>query len=386
MNIAFIPVRGGSKSIPLKNIKKICGKPLVYWGCRAACECKYVDKVYISTDSIAIKDTVLSFCKSNSKLFSKVDVVERSNESATDFASTELAMLEFAEKYIFDNIVLIQATSPLLSANDLNRGFEVLCEDGTDSVLSAVKQKRFIWNVNEDETATAINYDIYNRPRRQNFEGYYVENGAFYITSRKLLIQSQNRVSGKIRIAEMNVNSFDEIDEPSDFARIEKIMSEQIKNKNDFSKIKMVLTDCDGCLTDGGMYYSEKGDEIKKFCTRDGVAFSLLKSKGMLIGMITGENVELNRRRAIKLKLDFYIPGCQDKKEAIKVLCEENNIAPDCVLFIGDDLNDIGALNFVGISCCPANACSEVRAQVDYVSAAKGGEGVVREITETLFR
>ena len=110
MNIAFIPVRGGSKSIPLKNIKPICGKPLVYWTVKAACGSKYIDRVYVATDSEKIKETVEGFRNgSEAELFSKAIVIDRSAESASDTASTEFAMLEFAEKYEFDNIVLVQA-------------------------------------------------------------------------------------------------------------------------------------------------------------------------------------------------------------------------------------------------------------------------------------
>ena len=79
----------------------------------------------------------------------------------------------------------------------------------------------------------------------------------------------------------------------------------------------MLITDCDGCLTDGGMYYSENGDELKKFNTKDGMAFQLLKENGIITGLITGESVELNRRRAEKLHLDVYEQGCKNKFEKI---------------------------------------------------------------------
>ena len=100
MNIAFIPVRGGSRSIPLKNIKMMNGKPLVYWTVRAACNCKYIDKVYVSTDSKIIAETVNGFKNGiEAEQFFKMEVSSRSAESATDSASTESAMLEFAEQY-----------------------------------------------------------------------------------------------------------------------------------------------------------------------------------------------------------------------------------------------------------------------------------------------
>ena len=226
MNVAFIPVRGGSKSIPLKNIKPICGKPLVYWTVKAACECKYIDIVYVATDSDKIKEVSLRF-KEEDPLFHKLQVIGRSAESASDTASTESAMLEFADNYNFDNIVLIQATSPLLTSDALDKGFELFDSPETDSVLSVVRQKRFNWMTDKDGIAHPINYDVFHRPRRQEFDGYLVENGAFYITSREYLIKTKNRISGRIRAAEMDEDSFFEIDEPSDWIIIEALMKKK---------------------------------------------------------------------------------------------------------------------------------------------------------------
>jgi len=387
MNVAFIPVRGGSKSIPLKNIKPICGKPLVYWTVKAACECKYIDKVYVATDSEKIKEVVESFkLEQNNEAFDKVIVIGRSAESASDTASTEFAMLEFADKYEFDNIVLVQATSPLLSARDLNNGFEAFDEAGTDSVLSVVRQKRFHWANDADGYAHPTNYDVFKRPRRQEFDGYLVENGAFYITSKSDLIKYQNRVSGNIKAVEMNEDSFFEIDEPSDWVIIEALMRKNgMLDTDSIPEIKLFLTDCDGCLTDGGMYYSENGDELKKFNTRDGMGFRLLREKGIITGIITSESVDLNRRRAEKLKLDILEAGCKDKVLAVKRICEERGIDLKNVCYVGDDINDVELLKIVGFGCAPADAMAEAKEAARFITNAKGGEGVIREVIRKII-
>lgn len=386
MNVAFIPVRGGSKSIPLKNIKPISGKPLVYWTVKAACGCKYIDKVYVATDSDKIKETVESFKNGiEAALFSKAEVIGRSAESASDTASTEFAMLEFAANYEFDNIVLIQATSPLLMESDLDHGFEAFDEEGTDSVLSVVPQKRFHWGNDERGFAHPTNYDVFHRPRRQDFNGYLVENGAFYITSKLELLKSQNRVSGNIKAVEMNEDTFFEIDEPSDWVIIEALMKKNgMAAPREIPEIKMFLTDCDGCLTDGGMYYSEHGDELKKFNTRDGMGFEILRQAGVITGIITSENVDLNRCRAEKLKLDILEAGCKDKVGAVKRICEEYDIAIGNVAYIGDDINDLEVIKMVGFGCCPADAMTQVRVVADYVTQARGGKGVIREVVEKI--
>ncbi len=375
-NVAIIPVRGGSKSIPLKNIKNMCGKPLVYWTVKAACECRYIDTVYVSTDSAIIKETVERFG------FDKVRVIDRGADTATDIASTESVMLEFAENYDFKTMVLIQATSPLLTSEDLDRGFECFYEDETDSVLSAVRQKRFHWNTDEAGNAYATNYDPFHRPRRQDFDGYLVENGAFYITSKENLLKSQNRISGNIKIVEMNEASFFEIDEPSDWLIIESLMKRRIDAELNIPEIKLFLTDCDGCLTDGGMYYAENGDELKKFNTKDGMGFKLLRERGILTGIVTGEDMQLNVRRANKLKLDYLISGCTDKLRAVKKICEERNIPLENVAFVGDDINDLEVIEAVGFGVCVADAHDKVKAAARYTASLPGGEGAVREIID----
>ncbi|RKM60402.1 acylneuraminate cytidylyltransferase [Butyrivibrio sp. CB08] len=387
MNVALIPVRGGSKSIPLKNIKNICGKPLVYWTARAACECQYINEVYIATDSIDIKRAVESFCESEKELFQKLKVVDRDPENATDSASTESVMLEFSSGRDFDNIVLIQATSPLLTCEDLDGGFKLYDEARTDSVLSVVRQKRFLWQEDQNGFANPSNYDVFNRPRRQDFDGYLMENGAFYITSKQLLEKTKNRIAGNIRAYEMPEDSALEIDEPDDFLIIEKLLQKRLCGQTDArnKNIKMVVTDCDGCLTDGGMYYSENGDELKKFNTKDGMALARLKERGVVTGIITGELRKLNERRAAKLHMDFLEGGVADKASVLKEVCSRYGIALDEVLYIGDDLNDVAASKLAGVSACPKDADKSVKKVVDYISCYCGGHGAVRDIIDHFF-
>ena len=381
MNVAFIPARGGSKSIPLKNIKNIAEKPLVYWTAKAASDCNNIDLVYIATDSKIIGETVLGF-----KL-PKVRVIGRSKDTATDTASTESVMIEFAQKVEFDNIILIQATSPLLRTEDIEGGFNLLKEEGTDSVLSVVRQKRFYWENIGNGLARPTNYNFLERPRRQDFQGNLVENGAFYITSKERLLTSGCRISGNIRAYEMDEETYFEIDEQSDWVIIEQLLKRRLEQERmePVPVIKLFLTDCDGCLTDGGMYYSETGDELKKFNTRDGMGFGLLKKKGILTGIVTSENVELNRRRAEKLNIDFFLPGCLNKAAAVKKLCEDQQISLQNVAYIGDDINDLELLKIVGYGCCPADSALQVKNVVKYITKTCGGRGVIREVAEKIL-
>lgn len=375
MNVALIPARGGSKSIPKKNIKDFNGEPLIYWVIKAAQECDYIDMIYVATDNKEIKKTIDMF------KFDKLVVIGRSEESATDNASTEMLMLEFAQKFIFDNIILIQATSPLLLSEDLNKGFQIFFLDDTDSVVSVVEHKRFTWNNDEDGYINPENYDIYNRPRRQEMKGNYIENGAFYITSRDNLLSSGCRISGKIRGSEMNSLTYWEIDEPLDWSIVEKLHT-----MANCYNIKLFLTDCDGCLTDGGMYYCENGLEMKKFNAVDGMGFELLKRKGIKTGIITSENSSLLYKRAEKLHVDYLCLDVDDKLKKVEEICKKLKIGLENVAYVGDDINDLQVMKKVGYACSVKNAMHEIKEISKYVSKYQGGNGAVRDCINKILK
>lgn len=381
MNVALIPVRGGSKSIPLKNIAPMLGKPLVYWTINAAQQSTFIEKIFVSTDSPKIKETVISMG------FSKVEIFDRSKESASDTASTESAMIEFAESKEFDNIILIQATSPLLTTEDINNGFSTFMNDGVDSVLSVVRQKRFIWECST-HGAVPKNYDFFHRPRRQEFQGFFVENGAFYITSRSRLLATKSRVSGNIQMVEMAEEAYFEIDEPADWIIVESLLQKrENQNKPSLQKnIRLFVSDVDGVMTDGGMYYSEMGDESKKFNTKDGMGFELLKKNGVKIGIISGETGNLLRRRAQKLNLDICILGEKNKLAALKNALIPLGIDLSEVAYIGDDINDLELLKSVGMSFCPSDSISLIKENVKKILISGGGMGAVREAAEHIIK
>jgi len=153
-------------------------------------------------------------------------------------------------------------------------------------------------------------------------------------------------------------------------------------------KIKLFLTDVDGVLTDGGMYYSENGDELKKFNTRDGMAFELLQNAGIKTGIITSENTKIVENRAKKLKVDYLYQGKREggKLAAALEICKQLNIGLDEVAYIGDDINCYDLLCAVGEKACPADAVSEIKNIADIkVMNHNGGDGCVREFIENLM-
>ncbi len=385
---AFIPVRAGSKSIRLKNIRPIAGKPLVCWVIEAACSCGPISEVYISTDGEVIRRCVEEHLEDFSHP-EKIRFVDRDPATATDTASTESAMEDFVSKVDLTQLILIQATSPLLTGEDLAEGIRIYEEGGYDSVLSVVRQKRFNWTVDGAGSARPVNYDPGHRPRRQEFDGYLVENGAFYITSAQAFVQSRCRLSGKIGVCEMAEDTYYEIDEPSDWIVIEHFLEKKLKESQarpHTDPIRLVLTDCDGVLTDGGMYYSEKGDELKKFNTKDGMGLQLLREAGIKRGMITGEDTQIVVARAEKLQLEYLYKGVKDKRRVLQEIIEREQIPLSQVAYIGDDCNDLECIRAVGLSIAVADATDAVKEAADHVLKAKGGCGAVREAAEFILR
>ena len=381
--VAFIPVRGGSKSIPLKNIKPLCGKPLVCWNIEALEACPAVDEVVVATDSDEIWKTV------ESRNYKKTRLYRRSAQNACDTASTESVMLEYIEcaKLPKDEVfMLVQATSPLTEAVHFAEALQIYGEGKYDSMLTCVRNYRFFWN----EDGSSMNYDYMNRPRRQNFSGMLMENGAFYINTVGNILSNGNRLGGRIGIYEMPEYTATEIDEPDDWMVLEKLMR---KYKSEFviqgkPNIKLFITDIDGTLTDGGMYYSENGDELKKFNTRDGMGLQMLRDAGIKTAIITSEDRQLNQRRAEKLRVDYIRQGkINGGKVAVALeIAKEMGISMQEVAYIGDDINCYELLNLVGSAACPADACEAVRNITGItVLSKKGGEGCVREFVELLL-
>lgn len=159
--------------------------------------------------------------------------------------------------------------------------------------------------------------------------------------------------------------------------------------------IKLFLTDVDGCLTDGGMYYTAEGDVMKRFCVYDGMGMVRLQQAGVPCGILTSEQSPIVKARAEKLKLQFlYLgvgskvnSGCLTKLQAAQEICEKLGITLDEVCYIGDDINDIDLLSEVGYPCCPPNARPEVLAMPGIrVLDTPGGQGAVREICDEILR
>lgn len=156
-----------------------------------------------------------------------------------------------------------------------------------------------------------------------------------------------------------------------------------LKSKN--KKIKLVITDVDGVLTDGGLYYTQEGLVMKKFNVKDGLATRRLREYGFECGIISTDGPDLIEVRNKRLKMDFVITGTWEKLEKLEELCKERNITVKNVAYLGDDVNDLNIIKAVGFSACPSDAVDSVKESVDYICERKGGDGVFREFAELII-
>lgn len=376
--VAIIPLRKGSKGIPGKNKKKMLGRPLFSWVLGAAIFSD-LDEVYVFTDD----EEILKFISKEYHWTSKVKGLLRNDENANDTASTESAMVEFAEKinHDFDVLCLLQATSPLTTSQDINNALFQISVEGKTSALSVVKTHRFTWNAD----GTPQNYDIFNRPRRQDFAGLLMENGAVYATTKDAFIKSKNRVSETIGLVEMPEETLMEIDSLSDWTIIENLLAERQKSFKKQERINYLVLDVDGVFTDGCVYYGAEGELMKKFDMRDGMGLEILRQNRVEVVVVTSENSDLVAKRMQKLQIKHTFLGVKDKYSFLQNFINQQQTSWANLAYVGDDVNDLANLCTVGWSFAPANATSIVKQQVDFTLSNNSADGAIREVCEWIM-
>jgi N-acylneuraminate cytidylyltransferase len=378
-SVAIIPLRKGSKGIPGKNKMKILGRRLYQWSLGEAIFSK-LDEVYIFTDDEEIIDQV----EKEYHWTDKVKVIKRSAENANDIASTEAAMFEFVEKiqWDFETICLLQATSPLTCRNDINNVLADINGNDFDSALTVVKTKRFIWG----EDSKSINYDYKFRPRRQDFDGIRIENGAVYASTKEQFIKSKNRLGGKISMVEMPEDTLTEIDEISDVLIIEKLLLNRLNSfKEDIAKIKLLVLDVDGVFTPGTVGVTNTGELEKVFSLRDGMGIENLRLSGVEVIVMTSEISPIVESRMKKLGLELYM-GVKDKYSRLDRVLETKGFTRKEVAYVGDDVNDLVNISSVAWGFCPNDAVLELQPYCDIKLNNRGGDQAIREACQFIAK
>lgn len=160
-------------------------------------------------------------------------------------------------------------------------------------------------------------------------------------------------------------------------------IDQEIKDK--VKKIKCIITDVDGVLTDGAIIYDNEGMEYKHFNVKDGQIIQYLKAHGILVGVITGRDSQVVRNRCEELKMDFHYHGVKDKDDILQVVLDRYHLSLTALAYVGDDLNDLPILTQVGLSATPADGHYRVKEAVDLVLKTKGGQGALRELADVVL-
>lgn len=270
--IAIIPARGGSKRIKYKNIKEIWGKPLIAYTIEASLKSKYVDETFVSTEDPQIKEIALKY---------GAEVIDRPIELAADDTKTEPVLFHAIEqiekKEQVDNIVLLQATSPLRKAEDIDKAFEQFLQEKADSLVSVTEEYRLYW-----KDGKPINYSLESYMDRPRLSGSYMEpmlkeNGAIYICKKDVLLKNKNRVGGKIAVFKMSDETEIELDTRTDWAKLQQLNSHQKIGENGVYVIAEV-----GCNHQGDIDIAKRMIEVAKYCGVDAVKFQKRDIKTLL--------------------------------------------------------------------------------------------------------
>ncbi|GHC73706.1 acylneuraminate cytidylyltransferase [Streptomyces cinnamoneus] len=435
--LAVIPARGGSKGVPSKNLAAVGGVPLVARAVRACRAARLVTDVVVSTDDPAIAAAARS---------AGAEVVQRPGAIAGDTATSEAAVLHAMDAYEargdrrVGTVLLVQCTSPFLTAGDVDGVAAAVVEGGADSALTVAPFHGFVWR---EEAAgaeaacdgipqprpspvprgsapdpaprtpeglgcaagsapdpaprtpeglgcaggTGVNHDTAHRPRRQDRPQDLLETGAAYAMEATGFRTTRHRFFGRTQLVHTDAARVLEIDDPHDLARaraLAPLLDAEPAALPARQDVDAVVLDFDGTQTDDRVLIDAEGRELVAVHRGDGLGVAALRRAGLELLILSTETNPVVAARGRKLGVPV-IHGSERKDLALKRWCEERGIAPERVLYAGNDVNDLSCFGLVGWPVAVADAHGPVRAAARAVTATPGGSGAVREIAGWLL-
>ncbi|MGA4875479.1 cytidylyltransferase domain-containing protein [Streptomyces lydicamycinicus] len=414
--VAVIPARGGSKGVPAKNLAAVGGVPLVARAVRECRAARLVTDVVVSTDDAGIAAAARG---------AGAVVVRRPGDIAGDTATSEAAVLHAMDAYeaeqgaSVDAVLLVQCTSPFIVREDIDGVAAAVVEGGADSALTVAPFHGFVWRDAADDagmdtaatgspaaatlpaqsTATApatvtteggygVNHDKSFRPRRQDRPQDLLETGAAYGMDAAGFRAAGHRFFGRTELVRTDPARVLEIDDPHDLARARALAPlldaprpGALPTRDD---IDAVVLDFDGTQTDDRVLIDADGREIVAVHRGDGLGIAALRKAELKLLILSTETNPVVAARARKLQVPV-LHGIDRKDLALKQWCEEAGIAPERVLYVGNDVNDLPCFDLVGWPVAVAGAHDVVRGAARAVTATPGGSGAIREIAAWLL-
>jgi N-acylneuraminate cytidylyltransferase len=380
---AVIPARGGSKGIPAKNLELVGGRPLVARAVAAALGAASVDRVFVSTDDNRIAAVARA---------AGGEVIERPAELGRDESSSESVLLHALDDLASrgfagpDVIVMLQCTSPFVTASDVDGTIAALDRDGADSAFTATPSHVFSWKAGP-EGAIAVNHDAAVRPRRQDRDAEFVETGAVYAMRTEGFRRARHRFFGRIAFHEVPRLRSLEVDGPDDLA-IARALAPIVDAANGLDRIPTrvdaLILDFDGVLTDNKVITAQDGTESVVCDRSDGFGIAMLRNAGVQVAVLSKEKNPVVEARCEKLGVEC-IQGLDDKAAALRSFLAERSIEPAHVVFVGNDANDTECLALVACGAVVADAHASTHGAADLVLTRTGGHGAVREIADLIL-
>ncbi|QQM41221.1 N-acylneuraminate cytidylyltransferase [Streptomyces liliifuscus] len=408
--LAVIPARGGSKGVPAKNLLPVGGVPLVARAVRECVAARLVTDVVVSTDDQAIAAAARE---------AGAEVVLRPAAIAGDTATSEAAVLHAMDAHealhgsVVDAVLLVQCTSPFIIREDIDGVAGAVVENGADTALTVAPFHGFIWRDADDDptavdtgrtqavggtttvantTATdggyGVNHDKSFRPRRQDRPQDLLETGAAYAMNAAGLREHKHRFFGRTELVRTDPARVLEIDDPHDLARARALAPLFDANRPGTlptaEDIDAVVLDFDGTQTDDRVLIDSDGREFVSVHRGDGLGIAALRKSGLTMLILSTEQNPVVAARARKLQIPV-LHGIDRKDLALKQWCEEQGIAPERVLYVGNDVNDLPCFALVGWPVAVASAHDVVRGAARAVTTVPGGDGAIREIASWIL-
>ncbi|MEU7489296.1 acylneuraminate cytidylyltransferase [Streptomyces sp. NPDC042319] len=421
--IAVIPARGGSKGVPAKNLAAVGGVPLVARAVRECLAARLITDVVVSTDDDAIAAAAGG---------AGAVIVRRPGAIAGDTATSEAAVLHAMDAYetehgtAVDAVLLVQCTSPFIVREDIDGVAAAVVEQGADSALTVAPFHGFVWRDAADDASSGIgagrdartadgpdaqvatvatteggygvNHDKSFRPRRQDRPQDLLETGAAYAMDAAGFRTANHRFFGRTELVRTDPARVLEVDDPHDLARARALAPlldappstscrgyphpSALPTLDD---VDAVVLDFDGTQTDDRVLIDSEGREFVSVHRGDGLGIGALrKSEQLKLLILSTEQNPVVAARARKLQIPV-LHGIDRKDLALKQWCEDQGIAPERVLYVGNDANDLPCFGLVGWPVAVASAHDVVRGAARAVTSTPGGSGAIREIASWLL-
>jgi N-acylneuraminate cytidylyltransferase len=396
--VAIIPARGGSKSIPRKNIQPFSGHPLIAYSIAAGLQSELVDRLIVSTDDQEIADVAESYGAEAPFMRPK----ELALDDTPDWPVFKHALEWLAEQedYRPDLVVQLRPTSPLRPPDCVDRGIEMMVNtteaDSLRGVVPSGQNPYKMWRIQDDGRLEPLLKDEFDEPYnmpRQKLPSTYWQTGHIDVIRRSTILDKQTMTGEIILPLVLDPAYTIDIDTLQDLARAEWMLAQGdlpvvMPGKMPRSlpgQIKLVVLDFDGVLTDNRVWVDAEGHEMVAANRGDGWGIARLKENGFKVVVLSTETNPVVSARCSKLGIEAF-QSVDEKGAAIEKIIKDQGVKSDETIFLGNDVNDLPCFDRVAWAAVVSDAHPTVKRQADHILQNRGGWGAVRELCDLILR